>query len=238
MQDQDIKAISGIPGLMNVPGLRRLFSSESLQKNKSELLIALIPHIVRTPGITDVNLRSVAAGSDQVVRMSLAPRPDGAPAPEPGKPQTAIPGVTPLPAGQPPPAVQQPPAPPQVQPGGTFTLPLEVENARDLFAVPFHLKFDPQLLRLNEVKAGGLLSGDGQTIIFTRNILNDTGDATVNLNRSPDTGGVSGSGTLAVFTFQAVKPGTAAVTFSEFRPVNSEGQPLDGGLPRATVTIR
>jgi general secretion pathway protein D len=262
MQDQDIKALSGVPGLMNVPILKRLFSSESLQKNQSELLIALIPHIVRTPGITDVNLKSVAAGSDQFVRLSLAPRPDGTPVPE-AKPQTAIPGTTPPPAGTPPPAAQ--PAPPQpapakpapapaqpaaaariffrpdtaeVQAGSTFTLQLEVENARDLFAAPFHLKFDPQVVRLNEVRPGGLLSGDGQSVIFTRNILNDTGDATVNLNRTPGTGGVSGSGTLAVFTFQAVKAGSVTVTFSELSARTSQMQPLEVGLPRATVTVR
>jgi hypothetical protein len=112
--------------------------------------------------------------------------------------------------------------PPVVQPqvGGTFSLMLEAENARDLFAAPFHLKFDPQVLRLNEVTAGGLLGGDGQKVIFTRNILNDTGDATVNLNRMPGTGGVSGSGTLVVYTFQALRPGNATVTFSDLTPRN------------------
>jgi hypothetical protein len=130
------------------------------------------------------------------------------------------------------------PATVQVQPGATFTLQLDADNARDLFAAPFHLKFDPQVLKLQEIQAGTLLSSDGQKIIFTRNILNDSGDATVNLNRLPGTSGVSGSGTLAVFTFQATKAGTATVTFSEISPRNSQMQPVTKDVPQAAITIK
>ncbi len=263
MQDQDTKSVSGVPGLMSVPGLGRLFSSHSTIKSSSELLIALVPHVVRTPGITDVNLRPIAAGNDAFTKLSYAPRQGvAAPAPEGAKPPAAAPGAPAAPAPQPgtpaptqpapatPPAAQPAPQPdaalrlslrpPVVQPqvGGTFTLLLEAENARDLFAAPFHLKFDPQVLRLNEITAGGLLGGDGQKIIFTRNILNDTGDATVNLNRMPGTGGVSGSGTLAVLTFQAIKPGNATVTFTDLTPRNSQLQPVQASIPQAIVSVK
>ncbi len=109
---------------------------------------------------------------------------------------------------------------------------------KDLFAAPFRLKFDPQLLRLNEVKAGGLLSGDGRQIIFTRNILNDTGDATVNLNRTPGSGGINGSGTLASFTFQAVARGKAAVTFSQLDLRDSQLQIIAAQPPQSSVNIK
>ena len=36
------------------------------------MLIALIPHIVRRPEITAENLRGIAAGSDQMVRLRYA----------------------------------------------------------------------------------------------------------------------------------------------------------------------
>jgi general secretion pathway protein D len=260
MQTQETRALAGIPGLMQIPILKRLFSSESVEKNESELLIALVPHIVRTQGITDVNLKSVAAGTDASVRLSYAPRAPGTAAapPEAKPPAAAIPGVTPTPAAPepaPPAAPEKPaeaakpapaaaikvqfrPATVQVQPNGTFTVQLEVENARNLFGAPFHLKFDPQVLRLNEVKAGGLLSGDGNEIIFTRNILNDTGDATVNLFRIPGWGGVHGSGTLAIFTFQAVGKGNTTVTFSQFGLQDSQSQPLQVEVPQLQVNVQ
>jgi general secretion pathway protein D len=243
MQDQDTKSLSGIPGLMSIPILRRLFSSENVTRSSSELLIALIPHIVRTPGITDLDLRPVSAGSDTVTRLNLAPRPltEQQAAPQaPAAPAAPAPAKPAAPAPQPSSAMQLMlrPVLTQAQVGNTITLQLEVENAQDLFAAPFHLKFDPKLLRLVDVRAGGLLSGDGQTIIFTRNILNDTGDATVNLNRMPGTAGVSGSGSLAVFTFQTLKPGETAVTFSELTPRNSQLQPIQAAIPQATVRIK
>ncbi|HOQ44718.1 MAG TPA: cohesin domain-containing protein [Bryobacteraceae bacterium] len=257
MQDQDSKSVSGVPGLMNVPGLGRLFSSHNTVRSSNELLIALVPHIVRTPGITDVNLRPVAAGNDTFTKLSFAPPQEtqppapeeakpaapapapAAPAQQPGAPAQEAPQAA-QPAPQPDGALRLSLRPPVVQPqvGGTFTIVLEAENARDLFAAPFRLKFDPQVLRLNEIQAGGLLGGDGQKIIFTRNILNDTGDATVNLNRMPGTGGVSGSGTLAVFTFQALKPGNATITFTDLTPRNSQLQPIQVSIPQAVVNVK
>jgi general secretion pathway protein D len=268
MQDQDTKGTSGVPGLSSVPALKWLFSSQSVQKSTQELLIALIPHIVRTPGIDDLNLRSIAAGTDTVTSVRLSARPETPPAgaapavkqvmgiPSVSPPQAAgqpAAGTPPAPGTEGAPATPAtPPTPPaptethllfrpatvQIQSGATFTLQLDADNARDLFSAPFHLKFDPQVLKLQEIKAGTLLSSDGQKVIFTRNILNDSGDATVNLNRLPGTSGVSGSGTLAVFTFQAVKAGNAMVTFSELGARNSQMQPVSQDVPHAAVAIK
>jgi general secretion pathway protein D len=248
MQDQETKTVGGIPGLSSVPGLRYLFSINGVSRDRSELMIALIPHIVRTPLINELNLKAIAAGTETVTRMSLSPLPDGAPATE-TKPATEAKPVTPAapapaapaePAAAPSPAMRLlfQPATLETKAGETFTLQLNAENARDLAAAPFHLKFDPQMLRLQEVKAGPLLSGGGQQVIFTRNILNESGDATVNLNRMPDSGGVSGSGVLAVFTFQAIKPGSAMITFAELGARNSQGQPVSQDMPQATIAIK
>jgi general secretion pathway protein D len=258
MQDQDTKSVSGVPGLGNIPLLRRLFTSESIERNQSELLIALVPHVVRTPGITDLNLKGVAAGSDTVVRLSYAP--PEAPAPEPpkpaqAKPEAAAPQPAPAPAAPPAPkpeAAEPKPAPPPAaavrlslrppsvvtQPGATFSVQLEIENVQALFSAPFRVKFDPQLLRLNEIQAGNLLSGDGKQIVFTRNILNDTGDAVVNLNRMPGAGGISGSGPLAVLVFQAIGRGAASVSFPglTLRDYRLETIPVEA--PQLTVTIK
>lgn len=294
MQSQDTKSINGVPGLSSIPLVKWLFSSESVEHDQGELLIALIPHIVRTQGITDMNLRAVAAGTDQNVKVTMIPlagAPGAPPAPgtspETAMPPVAIPGTTPVPAmqqpnplappkpepgapapGQPGAAVGPAPLPPgatpaqpgpqvqsvppaaeptmflfrpvtlEVKSGATFTLELLVQNARELAAAPFHLKFNPQLLRLQEIKPGPLLSADGQKIIFTRNILNDTGDATVNLNRMPDAGGMSGTGTLAVFTFEAVAPGKAGVTFSELNARNAQQAEVKAAIPQAVITVK
>jgi general secretion pathway protein D len=103
MQTQETRSLAGIPGLMQIPVLKKLFSSEHVEKNDSELLIALIPHIVRTPGVTALNLKGVASGTDAQIRVSLAPRapeaPKNPPEPKPAAPpqQELKPALAPAP---------------------------------------------------------------------------------------------------------------------------------------------
>ena len=47
INQQDSKQVTGIPGLSSIPLLRRLFTGESLSRDRGELMIVIIPHIVR-----------------------------------------------------------------------------------------------------------------------------------------------------------------------------------------------
>ncbi len=75
IQQQDNKTVTGIPGLSSIPLLRRLFTGESVDRNHNELMIALIPHIVRRPDITPENLRTIAVGNATTIKLNYAPRP-------------------------------------------------------------------------------------------------------------------------------------------------------------------
>jgi general secretion pathway protein D len=81
IQDTNSRAITGIPGLANIPVLGRLFNAENIEKDKTELVIAIIPHIVRGPDISESNLRGVAAGNSTQIKVGMAPRKTLAPAP-------------------------------------------------------------------------------------------------------------------------------------------------------------
>jgi general secretion pathway protein D len=70
IQDTNTKSLAGIPGLARVPLLGRLFSNEDVEKNKTELVIALVPHIVRGPDITASNLRGISSGSSGQIKVS------------------------------------------------------------------------------------------------------------------------------------------------------------------------
>ncbi len=74
-QSQDTNLVNGIPGLVNIPVLgHTLFGSDHTDKIRAELMIALVPHIVRTPDYTAENLRGIYAGTDQVVKINYAPK--------------------------------------------------------------------------------------------------------------------------------------------------------------------
>jgi general secretion pathway protein D len=264
-QEQNTRSIAGVPGLVNIPILGRLLGSESTDKETGELLIALIPHIVRTPNLTDVDLKGVWAGTDQVPKVAYAPHPEvpgaaaggteriaPAPAPTPAKPvspppaaiqapvqtpptqQPAVPGV-PTPSG--PQLIITPPTS-QAQLSGTLNLTLQAENVQDLFtASPIRIKWDPKVLRLNEIAPGDFLSRDGQRITSAKDIRNDAGEAWVTLNRLPGAGGVSGSGTLATFSFTVIGKGNTKVTVTDFGLKNTQLQPISVTAPEAAVTV-
>ena len=77
MSRQESKTVTGIPGLSSVPVLRRLFNGESVDRSRSELMIAIIPHIVRRPEVSPENIRGIATGNSTVVKLNYA-RPDSA----------------------------------------------------------------------------------------------------------------------------------------------------------------
>jgi general secretion pathway protein D len=105
IQDTNTKSLAGIPGLARVPLLGRLFSNEDLEKNKTELVIALIPHIVRGPDITAANLRGIASGTSAQIKVSYDTTKlvqDGiADAPPAGVINAAVPGGSAVPVTPP-----------------------------------------------------------------------------------------------------------------------------------------
>ena len=46
---QDDKTITGIPGLSSIPLLGNLFKGSNVDHNRDDIVIAVIPHIIRKP---------------------------------------------------------------------------------------------------------------------------------------------------------------------------------------------
>jgi general secretion pathway protein D len=114
------------------------------------------------------------------------------------------------------------------QVGSPINVQLMVENVADLFSAPVRIQFDPKVLRLTSIKPGTLMSGDGSKINFSENTLNDTGEATITLNRAPGSPSVSGSGVLLNFVFQAVGRGLK----------NPQLAPIAVQNPAVTITVQ
>src|SRR5258708_11371640 len=110
----DTNAVNGWPGFAKIPLFRYFFSNDTVDHQENEVLIVLIPHIVRLPSLTAANLRSIASGTDtnpdvELADDVLAPtalRAQSIPAPAPG--QAAAPAPVPAPAPAPAPAAQNP----------------------------------------------------------------------------------------------------------------------------------
>jgi general secretion pathway protein D len=283
ISDQDIKAVSGVPGLGNIGIVKRFFTGERIERNQAELVIALVPHIIRSTDVTNLNLRGVAAGTDQVVKLRYQPLPDdklpgesatpeaekspGRMKPEAGAPpvRTESPAAPPkpaIPADLPKPDVPKPAdAPPAPTPdtaapkpagarlrfipdkmevpmGANLTLILNAEQVTDLFGAPLRVQWDPKVLRLSDVSRGAMLAGDGQQPIFSRNIMNERGEAAIILNRLPGTTGISGAGSLLSLVFQAVGTGKSEVKLADVTLRDSKMQTIGVDAGATVITVQ
>ncbi|HTX36927.1 MAG TPA: cohesin domain-containing protein [Bryobacteraceae bacterium] len=287
----DSKQVTGIPGLSSIPLLGYLFKGDSVDKERDEIMIAVVPHIIRRPTITAENLSPKAVGNQTTVKLRYAPLPGeepaaapaaAAPAPAPGgavagtipasgaaaaPPETAPPGApggalmppatappipgTPGAPGGPPTAAAAPNLPPSApasvhftpgqidtSPSGVFTVGLAVDHADDLQSAQIQVQFDPKVLQLTSVAPGGLLEVDGQQPTLTKNVMNESGSATIEMLRTPGTPGVRASGLLCTLHFQAVGKGAATITVPSLLLRNSQGQVIGKGTPQVAVTVK
>ena len=123
IRDEERRVASGIPGLVDIPVIGRLFAFNRTETQATDIILTLTPHIVRVLDLTDADVRAFKVGRDtgsavvvDVPGVSpVRPPADAAPA-----------GTSPAPAGpvlrpQPPtPGTASPvkPPPPTRPPGG------------------------------------------------------------------------------------------------------------------------
>jgi general secretion pathway protein D len=72
LQDTDTNSLSGYPWLTKIPILKYLFGQENKERQQSEVVFAIIPHIIRSNDITDENLKMVDLGSSNSVTYRKA----------------------------------------------------------------------------------------------------------------------------------------------------------------------
>jgi general secretion pathway protein D len=72
INDTESNSLSGYPWITKVPILKYLFGQETKQRQQSEIVFAIIPHIVRGNEITDDNLKIVDVGAGNSVTYRKA----------------------------------------------------------------------------------------------------------------------------------------------------------------------
>jgi hypothetical protein len=115
---------------------------------------------------------------------------------------------------------------------------LQVENASDLAVVPIKIKWDPKILRLNQVVPAGLLGQSGSVNPPSLDIRNDSGEATIDISRTALASGVNGSGALMQLTFTAVGKGETNVSVTDVNLRDSKQQPITVVAPTLPVSVQ
>ncbi len=292
---QETKTKTGVPGLMGVPILGKLFSGDSVDRQRQELMIALIPHIVRRPEYTAENLRGIAVGNQQSVHLSYGRQagatPPAAPKNEPAARRSRrcarrrlnppIAAVNPADsatrqrsAGRPLPdcfrRLRRRPQPlrrhgaaacrtgqacghkARGQCGRPFPARAGGNHAaRHHDRRPHHRERDGCFVR---APASHVRSQSGQaerrrprrfllqrrpdSASSPRTFRTMPGAAAMNLNRLPNTPGVTGSGVLTTLVFQGVAKGSTTVTVPNLTVRNSQGQVVFSGSPQVTINVK
>jgi Cohesin domain len=106
--------------------------------------------------------------------------------------------------------------------GSIVSVDVVISNVSDLYGLEFDLNFNPSVLQAVSSTEGSFLTNGGDTFFIPG--VNDNLAGTV--FGTADTlltavSGVSGSGELAVFTFDAIGPGTSTFTIQNETLLNS-----------------
>jgi len=64
IRTDEVESETGVPGLSDIPVLGRLFSKKTVTKERSDLVLTLTPHIIRTPDITEEDLMPIWVGTE------------------------------------------------------------------------------------------------------------------------------------------------------------------------------
>jgi general secretion pathway protein D len=247
LEDQDIRSLNGIPGLAQIPILKYLFAQSNIEHKENEIVFALIPHIIRSRDVTELNEKALEVGTAAAIELRRAAQQPASP----GNDATAVAPVSQSPVPQSPVVPQAPPQatagaasfafdPPSLTQatGSTFAVNVLLRGAQNVYSVPLQVSYDPKVLQVVNVSNGGLLSQDGQTVALVHRDDDSTGALQITATRPPGATGISGQGTVVTLTFLSKGTGQSALTISKggARDPAMQAIPVAGAV--ATVTVQ
>jgi general secretion pathway protein D len=242
INDSERKTANKIPGLGDLPIAGRLFSDHRDDHQKTEIVLSITPHLVRTIKRPDVAATEFWSGSDNTLRTApLMLQPPGAPVREDAgtmpaasrasEPDELVAAASDAPAG---PATQVKllwMGPQDVKRSDEFQLAINLDTDGTLRSLPMQIGFDPAVLRVAKVEEGEFFRQDGGQTSFTHNVDVDKGRVFVGAVRS-GTEGASGKASMALITFKAMAPsGQTSVRLLSAIPVTSGDRQPELRLP-------
>jgi general secretion pathway protein D len=111
LREDERKSLNGFPGAIRVPVLKQLFSNNDETIGQTDIVMLLTPHIIRSPEITESDLRPIYIGSQGNLAIGGPPPLIAPPA------DTTTPGA-PVPAAPPAGAIRPPASAPGAAPTG------------------------------------------------------------------------------------------------------------------------
>jgi len=219
-RDEERRAVRGIPGLKDLPGIGRLFGAEEAAIEQTDVLIALTPFI----------LRSIPLGAedDEPLWVEAAPLTPGVGGGE----------AAPTAEGEGRSAVILSPSRIEVRPGAEFQMSVDVRPAGDVGIMSATLRFNPKILSLKEIAEGAVLKEVGDNVPLSKNVDNEAGSCTVGFTSPYLKKGLNEPGTLAVLKFESKAAGESEISIESVSLISPSGVPLPVQAMPARVVVR
>jgi general secretion pathway protein D len=238
LRDEERMSAGGVTGLKDIPLLGYLFSSNKKTIDQSDVVLTITPHILRAVDISEDDLKPLWVDPDNLSGVTGA-----------GAAVSAARGAVTA-ADQAAVADQEPAEPEPTGASGVYLSPASFEAPRDrefrmnvelsteqeIGNASLVLTFDPQVLKLKDVLAGGGLRQLGEKVPFIKSFSGGT--CTIGFSSPPSGPGFKGRGVLAVLVFTAVGPGQASVAFSSATAGTPMGQAVILETGEASISIR
>ena len=232
---------SRLPGVGDLPVLGRLFSSQVDNAQRSELVLAITPRVLRNIRRPDANETELWVGTDALprLRMALAAPADstvvsGTPESPPRGAEAALSRLaTPTPEAVVPAATTmafQWAGPAEIRVGEVIELKLNLNSVGTLRGMPISILYDKQKLQWQGAVEGDFFRKDGSQTSLSQTVEEPDGRARIGVLRNQATG-ISGQGTMLTLKFKALAPGAAVVRLEQAQPIG-----LDAAVPSPAVT--
>jgi general secretion pathway protein D len=268
LDKEESKAISGWPYIGEVPILKYLFSSVSKTKIDDEIVILMIPHVVRAAQLTPLNLEQIDTGTGSSVEIRRKPAVDDGAAKDGAAKDGATPATTPAPV--PPPAkpapdaisapiaaagamaeMRQQTAAETAPPAGLqLVSPPAPQKIGESFQVAVNMSDGhdvytvPMMLQYDQTKLtlinvdNGSFLGGDGQAVALTHKDDGSGGVTIQMSRPPGVAGVNGGGQLCVLTFNAKAAGDAAISIVRPGARNSAMKPMPVTGSQTTVHVQ
>jgi general secretion pathway protein D len=69
ISEEDRKAVSGFPGIIDVPLLAKIFGFNDYDSSSNDVVFSITPHIIRAPRVSDLDLAPLPMGTDQQIKV-------------------------------------------------------------------------------------------------------------------------------------------------------------------------
>jgi len=245
IQDSDTRNAAGIPGLSQIPVVGRLFGSHNSDREKSEIVLSITPHIIRTQARaasdstefwygTETRSRSTPFGGGRGFETSPAsssagdgavgggaglptvgPRPSVSQPVAPSQPPPAAPPAAP--AGPPPHPTVTVDGPAEIAVGQEFDVTVRLASDIGISRLRGQVRFDSSALQLMSATAGDLVPASAGS----PNVDAKSGGAQLDVVATDEP--VQGEGSLMLLRFKALTARAASPISAQVSAVGPSG---------------